>query len=128
PLFPYWPVEFTVLDVTAPASDEDEDACEEFAAAEVAAVEKLFSRRKYALTVDQAFAGPSIPDWWQTAIYYANYLNKVSVDVPNLIKREQGSLAALKKVEEAQSKGPNELKKAKAYVAIYESKIATFHQ
>jgi hypothetical protein len=128
PLFPYWPVDFAVLDVMPPARD-DEDAFEEFSAAEVAAVEKLFSRRKYALTADQAFAGPSIPDWWQTAIYYANYLDKALLDVPNLIKREQGSLDyALKKVEEAQSKGPGELKKAKGYVALYESKIAKLYQ
>ena len=31
PLFPYWPVDFAVLDVTPPASDDDEDAVEEFA-------------------------------------------------------------------------------------------------
>ena len=85
PLFPYWPVDFTVLDVTQPASDEDEDAWEKFGAAEVAAVEKLFSRREYVLTPDQAFAGPSIPDWWQTAIYYANYLDKALLNIPNLI-------------------------------------------
>jgi Domain of unknown function (DUF1963) len=129
PLFPYWPVDFAVLDVTPPASDEDEDAWDEFFAAEAEAVKKLFSLRKYALTADQAFAGPSIPDWWQTTIYYANYLDKALLNVPNLIKREQGSLEyALKKVEEAQSKDPNELKKAKAYVAICEGKIATLHQ
>src|SRR5687768_1146656 len=46
PLFPYWPVDFAVLDVTPPASDEDEDAVEEFAAAEAAAVGKLFPRRR----------------------------------------------------------------------------------
>jgi Domain of unknown function (DUF1963) len=129
PLFPYWPVDFAVLDVTPPASDEHEDAWEEFAAAEVTAVGKLFPRRKYGLTADQGFAGPSIPDWWQTAIYYANYLDKALLNVPTLIRREQGALEhALKKVDEAQSKDPNELKKAKAYVAICESKIATLHQ
>ena len=129
PLFPYWPVDFAVLDVTPPASDEDEDALEAFSAAEAAAVEKLFSRRQYVLTADQAFAGPPIPDWWQTAIHYANYLEKAVLNIPNLIKREQGSLEyALKKVEEAQSKNPNELKKAKEYVAICERKIATLHQ
>ena len=92
PLFPYWPVDFAVLDVTPPTSDEDEDAYEKFAAAEVAAVGKLFARREYVLTADQAFAGPSIPDWWQTAIHYASYLEKAFLNVPNLIKREQGSL------------------------------------
>jgi hypothetical protein len=129
PLFPYWPVDFAVLNVTPPANDEDEDAFEAFSAAEVAAVERLFPRRKYALTADQAFAGPSLPDWWQTAFHYAQYLDKAILDIPNLIKREQGSLErALKTLEEAQSKGPNELKKAQAYVALCESKIATFHQ
>ena len=118
-----------MLDVTPPTSDDDEDAYEKFAAAEVAAVGKLFARREYVLTAAQAFAGPPIPDWWQTAIHYANYLEKALLNVPNLIKREQGSLEyALKKVEEAQSKDPNELKKAKAYVAICESKIAKLHQ
>lgn len=129
PLFPYWPVDFAVLDVTPPASDEDEDAWEAFRAAEAAAVDKHFSRRKYILTADQAFTGPPIPDWWQTAVYYANYLDKALLNAPNLIKREQGSLEhALKKVEEAQSKGPAELKQAQAYVGIVESKIANLHQ
>lgn len=129
PLFPYWPVDFAVLDVTPPASDEDEDAAEAFSAAEVAAVQKLFPRRKYVLTADQAFTGPPIPDWWQTAIYYANYLDKALLNAPNLIKREQGSLEyALKQVQEAQSKSPDELKKAQAYVGIVEGKIAKLHQ
>ena len=57
-------------------------------------------------------------------------MEKALLNVPNLLKREQGSLEyALTKVEEAQSKDdPNELKKAKAYVAICESKIAKLHQ
>jgi Domain of unknown function (DUF1963) len=129
PLFPYWPIDFTALDVTPPASDADEDAWDEFGAAEVAAVKKLFPRRKYSLTAEQAFAGPSVPDWWQTAIYYASYLDKAAMGIPNLIKREQGSLEyARKKVEEARSQGSNELKKAEAYVVICENKIALFHQ
>src|SRR6185436_14894335 len=45
PLFPYWPVDFTVLDVTPPLSDDDESAYDEFQAAQVTAVEKLFPRR-----------------------------------------------------------------------------------
>ena len=57
-------------------------------------------------------------------------MEKALLNVPNLLKCEQGSLEyALTKVEEAQSKDdPNELKKAKAYVAICESKIAKLHQ
>ena len=129
PLFPFWPVDFAVLDVTPPTSDEDEDAVEALAAAEAAAVGKLFPRRKSILTPDQAFAGPPIPDWWQTALHYASYLDKAIVNIPNLIKREQGSLEwALQQVEEAQSKGPTEVNKAQAYVALCERKIATLHE
>jgi hypothetical protein len=129
PLFPYWPVDFAVLDVTPPASEEDEDAWEAFRAAEAAAVDEHCARRQYILTADQAFTGPSIPDWWQTAVYYANYLDKALLDGPNLIKREQGSLEyARKQVEQAQSKGPADLKKAQAYVGIVEGKIAKLHQ
>jgi hypothetical protein len=129
PLFPYWPVDFAVLDVTPPASDEDEEAIEAFHAAEAVAVKKVYPLRQYILTADQAFTGPPIPDWWQTAVYYANYLEKALLNAPNLIKREQGSLEyALKQVQEAQSKGPAELKKAQAYVGIVEGKIAKLHQ
>ena len=42
PLFPYWPVDFAVLDVTPPPSDEDEDAVEEFHAAEARSRRKTF--------------------------------------------------------------------------------------
>jgi hypothetical protein len=129
PLFPYWPVNFAILDVPPPPRDEDEDGMEAFHTAEVAAVEKLFPRREYNLSPDQAFAGPPIPDWWQTPIHYANYLAKAVLDIPNVFKREQGSLDyARKKVEEAQSKNPNELKKAKDYVVLCESKIARLRQ
>ena len=105
PLFPYWPVDFAVLDVTPPASDDDEDAARSSALPK-SQPSKSFSRAVNTyLTADQAFAGPPIPDWWQTAIHYANYLDKALLNVPNLLKREQGSLEyALKKVEEAQSK------------------------
>jgi hypothetical protein len=127
PLFPCWPVDFAVLDVTPPPSDEDDDAVEAFHAAEVAAVEKLFPRREYNLDPEQAFAGSPIPDWWQTAIHYANHLEKTRLDIPNLIKREQGMLDyALKNMEEANS--ADELKKAKDSVAMYVRSIGKLHQ
>jgi hypothetical protein len=129
PLFPYWPVDFAVLDVTPPPSNDDDDAVEAFHAAEAAAVGKLFPRRQYSLSPEQAFTGPPIPDWWQTAIYYANYLERAVRDIPNLIKREQGSLEyALKRVEEARAKSPGELKTAEDYVALVERNIAKLHQ
>jgi hypothetical protein len=129
PLFPCWPVDFAALDVTPPPSDEDDDAVEAFHAAEVAAVEKLFPRREYNLDPEQAFAGPPIPGWWQTAIHYANYLEKAVLDIPNLIKREQGMLEhALKRVEEARPGNPDEVKKANDSVAMYERSIGKLHQ
>jgi hypothetical protein len=118
-----------VLDVTPPESDEDEDASEAFAAAEAEAVGSVFKRRQYILTPGEAFAGPEIPDWWQTAIYYADYLDRALRNAPSLIKREQGSLAyALQTAEEARSKGPSEVNKAKAYVTLCERKIEAIHQ
>jgi Domain of unknown function (DUF1963) len=129
PLYPYWPVDFAMLDVPSLPSDEDEDGMEAFHAAEVVAVEKLLPRREYNLSPEQAFAGPPIPDWWQTAIHYANYLAKAVSNIPNALKTEQASLDyAHKKVEEAQSQGTRELKKAEDYVVLCERKIAGLRQ
>jgi hypothetical protein len=33
--------------------------------------------------------GPLDPEWGQTAIHYANYLEKAVLDIPNLIKRDK---------------------------------------
>ncbi len=129
PLFPYWPVNFTVLDVPPPPPDEDEDAYQAFLGAQVAAVEQLFPRRKYFLSAREAFAGPPIPDWWRTAIHYAGYLDKAVREIPKLIVSEQEFLARLRKTaEEAQSKSPNELKTAQDSVARCERKIAKLHE
>jgi hypothetical protein len=81
------------------------------------------------LSANQAFAGPPIPDWWQIAIHYANYLEKAVLDIPNEIARAQRTLEYVrKKVEEMQSKSPDELRKAKHSVAICERTIARFHE
>jgi len=75
PLYPYWPICFSVLDLApAPENPQDSDydeRVEAFRAAQAAAVEKHLPRRKYNLSPGQAFAGPPIPDWWQNAIHPA---------------------------------------------------------
>ncbi len=124
PLFPYWPVRISALDL-APIPDR----VDAYRAAQVRAVEKYHPRRECYLSPEQAFAGPAIPDWWQIAIHYAAWLDRALREVPNLIQREQGSLDyALKKVEEAQSKGPAEVQKARNVLDLYQNKIATIHR
>ena len=74
-------------------------------------------------------AGPPIPDWWQTAIHYANTLAKAVLDIPNTFEREQRSLDFnRKKVEEAKSNSPGELKTLEGYVAMYERNILGLRQ
>jgi cell division protein FtsB len=122
PLYPYWPVDFAALDVPLPPSDDDYEAVEAFHAAEVAAVEKLFPRRKYYLSPDQAFAGPPIPDWWQNAIQLSSDLARASRD-------GQGALSHWRmKREQARAKGGKELEVAEAAVAKLEEELAKLHE
>ena len=100
------------------------------------------SRTRRALRVPHAAVEGSAGYFWvniadrqgvmpkRSTAVHDDSMEKALLNVPNLLKCEQGSLEyALTKVEEAQSKDdPNELKKAKAYVAICESKIAKLHQ
>ena len=124
PLFPYWPIAFTRLDVAPPATDDD-DAHDEFVRAQAAAVETHLGSRAYNLSPEQAFAGPPIPDWWQTALYYATYIDKAVSGGPDVLKREQSMLDyAQRKLEEARSQGGPEVGKAEASVKLYEGKIA----
>ena len=96
PLFPYWPVRLSLLDLPSPPDDEkedDEDEGVEVFLAQAAAVEKHFSRRKYNLTPDLAFAGPPIPDWWQNAIHLSNKLARASRDGQGALNIWRGRLA-----------------------------------
>jgi hypothetical protein len=66
PLYPFWPVDFAVLDVMPPPSDDD-DACNAFHESEVAAVERLFPRRECILTAAQAFPVMRTPNRYSAA-------------------------------------------------------------
>lgn len=132
-LYPYWPMRFSMLN-PAPVSgdiggDEDDNRVEEIRTAQVEAVTRLLPRRETNLSPQQAFAGPPIPVWWQTAIHYSGFLEQALGDLPNLIARTHGSLDyARNQVEATQSKTPKELKEARDYVAILEERIATLRR
>jgi hypothetical protein len=134
PLFPYWPLDFTALDLPpspeAPTDDDDDyddydDRCQAFRAAQVAAVERHFKRREYNLSPGLAFAGPPIPDWWQTALHFADHLDKRIRRAPEVLQKEQHMIDwAHKRAKEAGQNGEAELKKAEASVAMYEARLA----
>lgn len=151
PLYPFWPLDLTALNLPPPPEDPKDDddydgyeeRCAAFRAAQVAAVERYFRRREFILTPDQAFAGPPIPDWWQTAIYYADYLAKAVHGIPEVLKQEQATREwALQQVKEARAKSEAEInkgeveikraeaeiKKAEATVAMYDTKLAGMQQ
>jgi hypothetical protein len=126
PLYPYWPVCFSVLDLApAPENPQDSDydeRVEAFRAAQAAAVEKHLPRRKYNLSPGQAFAGPPIPDWWQNAIQLSSDLARASRD-------GQGALNLWRmKLEQARAKGGQELADAEAVVAKLEAELAKLHE
>lgn len=59
-LFPFWPVDFSMLDIgSLTASFENSKA---YCAATIAAVERHHPRRQYDISPEAAFAGPQIPD------------------------------------------------------------------
>jgi hypothetical protein len=122
-LYPFWPLDFTALELPpSPA----EDGAEDYTAPQVAAVERHFKRRQYGLSANLAFAGPPIPDWWQTAIHFADELGRDLRRVPETLQKEQKMLDwAREQVKEARSKGEAELKKAEGFVAMYEASLAT---
>jgi hypothetical protein len=147
PLYPFWPLDFTALDLPPPPQDPKEDdddfdydgydeRCAAYRAAQVAVVERHFPRREFILTPGQAFAGPPIPDWWQTAIYYGEYLAKAVLGIPEAEKREQATREwALQRVAEVRSKGEAdiktreaEIKTAEAAVARYDTMLARMQQ
>lgn len=144
PLYPFWPLDLTALDVPPapiePKEDDDygnyDERCEALRAAQVAAVERHFRRRDFNLSPNLAFAGPRIPDWWQTAIYYAEYLAKAVLGIPEVLKREHASREwALRRVEEMRAKGEAdiktavaEIKQAEAAVAMYDAKLVRMQQ
>jgi len=130
PLYPYWPVRFSVLDLPSTPedphhgdykSDDYDERVEAYIAAQVAAVEKHLPRRQYHLSPKQAFAGPPIPDWWQNAVQLASDLAKVSRDGPGALSQWRA------KREEARAKGGRELEVAETAVARLEDELAKLH-
>jgi hypothetical protein len=126
PLFPYWPVCLSVLDLALPPEDlrgdDYDERVEAFRAAQAAAVEKHLPRRKYNLSPTQVFVGPPIPDWWQNAIQLSSDLARASRD-------GQGALNLWRtKLEQARAKGGKELADAEAAVARLEAELAKHHE
>lgn len=107
-LFPFWPIDVTRLDTSAPGADvlDGDEARESEWAAFEAAVSKRFVRRKYNLSPCALFAGPPIPDWWRNAAYLADELAAAVKDAPRKIETERNSLAySRKKLDEARVQG-----------------------
>src|SRR5262249_12352610 len=88
PLYPYWPVSFSMLDLPpppeAPAGNVDDgdydDRYQAYTAAEVAAVDHHFPRRHNNRSPERAFAGSPIQAWWQHSIQRSRDLAKASRD------------------------------------------------
>ena len=132
-LYPFWPLDFTALDLPPPPEvptgdydwDDYENRSQAFHAAEVVAIERHFKRRECNLSRDVAFAGPPIPDWWQTALYFADHLDKAIRRAPEIVQGKERTLNwAHQQVKEAHQKGAAELKKAEAQVPISERSLA----
>lgn len=130
PLFPYWPIGFSRLDLGPPPDDPDaddyDDQVEAYRAAQRSAVRRRLPQRDYNLSPTLAFAGPPVPDWWQTAFHYAAYLDHALAGVPKLLANAQISLDhAVTRAEQAQSGSATDLKTAQDYVRLCRDKIAT---
>src|SRR5262249_51783936 len=132
-LYPFWPLDFTALDLPPPPKipkgdydwDEYEERSQAFHAAEVVAVDRHCKRREYNLSPDLAFAGPPIPDWWQAALYFADHLAKAIRRAPEVLQRKQSTVDwTHQQLKEARQKGEAELKKAEASVAACEAGLA----
>jgi len=129
PLYPFWPLDITVLDIPPIDLGEDEDEWDErvaaYDAALMEAVAKHVTRREFNLSCEQAFFGAPIPDWWQTAIHYTNGLAQQARDMPKVFEQTQASLGwARGGLAEAQAKGSTEGAKQASYVKMYEEKLA----
>ena len=92
-LFPRWPVDVTALDA-APAADPGDDA---LYAAQVAAVERHFTRRQYAFSATTAYellGGAARPYWWHSAHHYAARLQAALRGAPALVVSQREWLDA----------------------------------
>jgi Domain of unknown function (DUF1963) len=119
PLFPFWPVDFSVLDVGSLTPNfEDSEAHAAYESAKITAVERHLPHREYNLSPEAAFAGPPIPDWWQNAIHLAAMLTEN-------VKNGNGDIvSARRRLEDARLKGGKAVADAEASVAYCEMKLA----
>jgi uncharacterized protein DUF1963 len=101
-LFPRWPVAVTALDVEFDlATDADEEAqseaIEALVEAQVAAVERRFTRRKYFFSAKEAHKllgeGPW-PSWWHSAGHYATCLRRALRAMPERVEGRRRDLEA----------------------------------
>jgi len=105
-LFPRWPVDVTAVDVEPDAyekalaiGDEDAraDAIEAVQAAQVAAVDRHFTRREYFLTSKEAYkllGDAPRPHWWHSAHYYAACLRSAMRRAPERVESRRRDLEA----------------------------------
>jgi hypothetical protein len=129
PLFPFWPLDISVLDIPPIDFGDDEDERDErvaaYHAAQTAAVAAHVRRREFNLSPEQAFFGAPIPDWWQTAILYTNRLAQQAREMPKVFEQTRASLDwARGGLAEAQAKSSAEGEKQASYVKMYEEKLA----
>jgi uncharacterized protein YwqG len=118
-LFPFWPIDFTVIEV--PTEGDHGETVE----VQHTAIGGRFRRREYNLSASAAFEGPPIPRWWQHAIHYVTFLTEKLRSVPDVIQNERRMIAYTEgKLEEARAKDPAEIKKAEASVAISRKRLA----
>ncbi len=85
--FAFWPIDLTVLDVEQGAEDGEK----------IAAVERHLSRRKFFFTAEEAcksLGEASRPDWWNSAISYANCLRTAIANAPGLVATSRETLDA----------------------------------
>jgi hypothetical protein len=101
-LFPRWPVAITALDVdleVPPDGDQEAqaEAIEALVEAQVAAVERLFTRRKYFFTAKDAYkllGDAPRPFWWHSAQHYAAGLRRALRAMPERVEGRRRDLEA----------------------------------
>jgi hypothetical protein len=101
-LFPRWPVAITALDVdleVPPDGDEEAqaEAIEALVEAQVAVVERRFTRRKYFFTAKEAYkllGDAPRPFWWHSAQHYAACLRRALRAMPERVEARRRYLEA----------------------------------
>jgi hypothetical protein len=106
-LFPRWPVDVTSLGVdleVAPDADEEEqaEALEAIGETQVAAVERLFTRRQFFFTAKAAYemiGDAPRPFWWHSAHHYAACLRTALRHVSERVEGRRQHLEAARVAE-----------------------------